>query len=225
MELEKLYNKINYQFNNPELLIKALRHSSYVNETDKGAENNERLEFLGDSVLSLAISHILMEKFPDAKEGKLSRLRAIIVSEKSLYRVAMRLGIGDMILLGKGEERSGGRYKDSILADTMEAIFGAIYLDAGFQKTLEVIRAIFSDVIDRVDEIRYDYKSRLQEMTQKIFGILPKYKVIEEKGPPHKRTFKVALFINNKFIAEAEGNSKKEAEQKVAKEGLDWIKG
>jgi len=224
MELEKLYKSLNYEFNDPKLLINALTHSSFINESGKKIKDNERLEFLGDAVICLAVTHILMDRFPEATEGEMSKLRASIVSENSLYHIAIHLGIGDMLLLGKGEEKSGGREKSSILADAVEAIFGALYLDAGFTKTLEIAKKIFSNLIDNNRSIEYDYKSRLQEKTQKLFGVLPEYRVVEEKGPPHKKVFKVALFINNTLIAELEGNSKKEAEQKLAKEGLNWIK-
>jgi len=224
MELEKLYKSLNYEFNDPKLLINALTHSSFINESGKKIKDNERLEFLGDAVICLAVTHILMDRFPEATEGEMSKLRASIVSENSLYHIAIHLGIGDMLLLGKGEEKSGGREKSSILADAVEAIFGALYLDAGFTRTFMLAKKIFSNLIDNNRSIEYDYKSRLQEETQKLFGVLPEYRVVEEKGPPHKKVFKVALFINNTLIAELEGNSKKEAEQKLAKEGLDWIK-
>ncbi len=224
MELERLYKALNYQFKDPDLLIKALTHSSFINETRKKMESNERLEFLGDAVISLAVTHILMDKLPEAREGEMSKLRASIVSERGLYHIAMDLGIGSLLLLGKGEEKSGGRQKSSILADALEAIFGALYLDAGFPKTLEIAKDIFSHLIDDKRKMAHDYKSRLQEATQKMFGTLPEYRVVEEKGPSHRKAFKVALYIEDKFIAESEGNSKKEAEQKVAKEGLNWIK-
>ncbi len=224
MELERLYKALNYQFKDPALLIKALTHSSFINETRKKMESNERLEFLGDAVISLAVTHILMDKLPEAREGEMSKLRASIVSERGLYHIAMDLGIGSLLLLGKGEEKSGGRRKSSILADALEAIFGALYLDAGFPKTLEIAKDIFSHLIDDKRKMAHDYKSRLQEATQKMFGTLPEYRVVEEKGPSHRKAFKVALYIEDKFIAESEGNSKKEAEQKVAKEGLNWIK-
>ena len=222
MQLKKLYKSLDYEFQNPELLIKALTHSSFQNKRKK--ENNERLEFLGDAVISLAVTHILMERFPRATEGEMSRFRASIVSENSLSSVATNLGVGEMLLLGKGEEKSGGREKDSILADALEAIFGALYLDAGFPRTLKIAKKIFSPLVDNGEKMESDHKSRLQEMTQKLFGTLPEYRVIEEKGPPHKKIFKMALFINKQLIAEAEGSSKKEAEQKLAKEGLNWIR-
>ncbi len=223
MELEKIYKILNYRFQDPELIIKAFTHASYINESNL-TEDNERLEFLGDSVISLAITHLLMEKFPDASEGKLSKLRSALVSEKRLCKMAIKLGIGEMILLGKGEEKTGGRRKSSILADTIEAIFGAIYLDAGFTKALEIVKDIFWEEIKNVDLISLDYKSKLQELTQKKFGVLPEYKLVAEKGPSHYKSFRIALFINNKFIAEAKGKTKKEAEQKAAKEALNWLK-
>lgn len=225
MNLKRLYKKLNHEFNNPYLLVKALTHSSFNKKSGKKIKDNERLEFLGDAVICLAITHILMNRFPAATEGELSRLRASLVSESSLYYIAKDLGLGDMLLLGKGEEKSGGRQKASILADTVEAIFGALYIDAGFSKTLEIAKAMFSRLIADHEIISYDYKSRLQEETQRLFGVLPEYRIVEEKGPPHKKVFKVALFITNRLVVESEGRSKKEAEQKAAKEGLNWIKG
>ncbi len=221
MEIEE---RLGYRFKDKELLLKALRHPSYVNEKKEKIEDNERLEFLGDSVLCLAISHILMDMFPLSKEGKLSKLRAAIVSKRTLAQVARSLDLGNAIFLGKGEEAEGGREKDSILADTVEAIFGAMYLDAGFEKTFSVIKRLFSPFIIQKTRQMFDYKSHLQEITQKRFGILPEYKILSEEGPPHRRIFEVGLFINRRFITAAKGKSKKEAEQKAAKEAIRWIK-
>ncbi len=223
MNIEHLYKKIQYRFKDHALLKQALTHSSYVNETKEKLKDNEILEFLGDAVIELTIRHILIKRFPDAREGKLSRIKASIVSEKGLASIAKKLGIDQLLLLGKGEEKMGGREKDSILADAVEALFGAIYLDAGFSEALRIAEVIFSESIENASPQR-DYKSRLQEEVQKLFGTLPEYRVMEETGPPHKKRFKVGLFLNNQFIAEAEGNSKKEAEKRVAREGLKWIK-
>lgn len=222
MKIEQLYRTIGYKFRDQGLILKALTHPSYVNEVKQKVEHNEVLEFLGDAVIGLAISHLLIKRFPNLREGQLSKLKAAIVSEKNLSNIAKKLGIASMILLGKGEENTGGRRKDSILADTVEAIFGAIYLDAGFDKVLEIVESVF-DLDVFLKNFTEDSKSRLQEEIQKRFGTLPKYKVVEEKGPPHNKEFKIALFINNKLIAEGRGKSKKEAEKEAAMEGLKWL--
>ena len=222
--LQKLTKTLGYTFKEPELLMQAFMHSSYINEqqADLRLEDNERLEFLGDAVLDLAISHILMELFLNAKEGDLSKYRAVIVDEAGLYQIAITLSLGNYLLLGKGEELSKGREKVSILANTVEALLGALYLDAGFDRSLEIIRRLFANQIKRIDthELANDFKSLLQEYTQHTYKTLPTYKLKEESGPPHDKTFKVALHINGEFLAHAEGKSKKEAEQKAAKEAF-----
>ena len=224
MEIKKLYINLGYKFKNHSLLLKALTHSSYLNETKKKRESNEILEFLGDAVLNLAIAHILIKRFPEAKEGELSKLRASIVSEKGLSKIAKKLGLDEIILLGKGEEKAGGRKNISILSDAVEALFGAIYLDAGFSYTFEVVDKIFKEYLEENEEIFKDYKSQLQEEVQKIYKTLPEYRIIEEKGPPHRKTFKVGLFIKGRLVGEGVGGSKKEAEKMAAKEGLKWLK-
>lgn len=226
--LRTLTNALGYTFKDSALLKQAFRHSSYVNEhqTDPHLEDNERLEFLGDAVLDLAISHILMDLFEHAKEGDLSKYRAHIVDEAGLNRIATRLGLGDYLLLGKGEELSKGREKTSILANTVEALLGALYLDAGFDRSLEIIRELFSHQIEEIytDEPTNDFKSLLQEYTQQTYKTLPTYNLKEESGPPHDRRFRVALHINGELLAHAEGRSKKEAEQKAAKEAFYCLK-
>lgn len=226
--LTDLFEKLGYTFKNPDLLGQAFQHASYVNERpEHGLEDNERLEFLGDTVLDLAISHLLMERYPEAPEGELSRYRAMIVDEAGLSKIARRLALGGHILLGKGEELSAGRRKPSILADTMEALLGALYLDAGFDRTLEVIRRLFGPLVERVGspEVISDYKSRLQEHTQKVHRCLPRYILVDESGPPHDRRFRVELWLNGTPLAEGMGKSKKEAEQAAAKEAYQCLAG
>jgi len=225
--LETLCKALGYRFEQPKLLYQAFRHSSYVNErANSDLEDNERLEFLGDAVLELAISHILMELFQRAEEGELSKFRAILVGETGLYQVAQRLGLGDYLLLGRGEEQSHGREKPSILADTTEALMGALYLDAGFPKTMEIIRRLFSPFLEKVGsrEMVQDFKSLLQEYTQQAFKALPKYSMVEEAGPDHDKTFRVSLTLNGRVLAQGEGRSKKEAEQMAAKEAFSCLK-
>jgi ribonuclease-3 len=227
-DLDDLSNRLGYSFKKPELLMEAFRHSSYVNElSDSGLRDNERLEFLGDAVLDLAISHILMEIFHESKEGDLSKYRATVVNEAGLCRVAQALELGDFLMLGRGEEMSGGREKTSILANTTEALLGALYLDAGFDKTKEIVQELFSPLIRKIDSGRApnDYKSELQEYTQGVYKTRPEYVLVEESGPAHDKTFRVALRLDGKVMAEAKGKSKKEAEQKAAKEALPCLRG
>ena len=214
---------LGYTFKQPYLLAEAFRHASYVNErVNSNLRDNERLEFLGDAVLDLAVSDILMELFHDAKEGDLSKQRASVVDERGLCHVARELGLGDYLLLGKGEELSLGREKSSILANTMEALIGALYLDAGFTKTKEIIHRLFLPLLGKADpgEELNDFKSLLQEYTQERYKTRPEYLLADDSGPAHDKTFRVALCLNKKIIAEGVGKSKKEAEQGAAKEAF-----
>lgn len=226
-DFEVLSKKIGYRFKNPELLVQAFSHSSYVNEQNNPEfKDNERLEFLGDAVLDLAISHILMGRFKDASEGELSKFRAMVVDESGLFHVALTLGLGRYLLLGKGEEQSRGREKPSILADTTESVIGAVYLDGGFDKALKMIRRTFADLLEKVGtyELHSDFKSLLQEFTQQTRKTLPRYQIVEESGQAHKKTFKIALILKGKKISEGEGSSKKEAEQNAAREAFFCLK-
>ncbi|RJR26428.1 MAG: ribonuclease III [Desulfobacteraceae bacterium] len=219
--IENLRAIIDYRFERLELLKQAFCHASYAHEyPDSAPGDNERLEFLGDAVLDLAVGHMLMELFPSAREGELSKLRAFLVSEAGLCRIARDLGLGEMLLLGKGEEASGGRDKPSILADTLEALIGALYMDAGFKKTMQVLRNVFKPLLDEISGERFvsDFKSLLQEHTQPIYKTLPQYHLLEESGPSHDKTFKVSVMLNGRILAQGTGKSKKEAEQQAAKE-------
>jgi ribonuclease III len=225
-DMTELSERLEYQFNNPELLAQAFRHASYVNEVgDCDLKDNETLEFLGDAVLDLAIGHILMELFKSANEGELSKCRASVVSERGLFDLSRELRLGDYLLLGRGEELSGGREKPSILANTLEALVGAIYLDGGFLRTREIIHKLFISTIERmeIETLRSDYKSLLQEFTQQKFKSRPDYLLLSETGPAHERTFRIAIYLNGELKAEGEGRSKKEAEQEAAKEALGWL--
>lgn len=225
--IEDLAPRLGYTFSKPELLENAFRHASYVNElVDPGLQDNERLEFLGDAVLDLAVSHILMELYRDAREGDLSKYRAFVVNERGLYQVAKGLGLGEYLLLGKGEESTGGRDKPSILADTMEAVIGALYLDAGFGKTLEIVQTLFQPLLQKFDagEAADDFKSLLQEYTQEAFKMRPEYLLVDESGPAHDRTFRVTVSLGGRAVAGGEGKSKKEAEQRAAKEAFLCLK-
>ncbi len=224
---KRLEEGLGYAFHNPELMVRAFCHASYVNEQVNGdLEDNERLEFLGDAVLDLAVSHLLMRYFEDAREGDLSKFRAMLVDEAGLYVVAQRLGLGDYLLLGKGEEQSLGREKPSILADTTEALLGAIYLDGGFDRAMEMIEDLFFPLLERVAsrERVHDFKSLLQEYTQQTCKTLPRYRIIRETGPAHDRSFHVGLSLMGKPLTEGEGRSKKEAEQNAAREAFFLLK-
>ncbi len=214
---------LGYTFKQSYLLAETFRHASYVNErVNSNLRDNERLEFLGDAVLDLAISHILMELFQDAKEGDLSKQRASVVDERGLYQVAKELRLGDYLLLGKGEDLSHGREKPSILANTLEALIGALYLDAGFARTKEIINRLFTPLLGKIDsgEEVNDSKSLLQEYTQETYKTRPEYLLVDESGPAHDKIFRVALYLNRKIIAEGSGKSKKEAEQRAAREAF-----
>jgi len=222
-DVNELYKKLGYIFKQPDLIAEAFRHSSYTNELGNlDLRDNERFEFLGDAVLDLAIGHILMELLPDAKEGDLSKYRAIVVSEKGLYQVAKELGLGEYLLLGRGEELTYGREKPSILANTIEALIGALYLDAGFTVTKEIIHRLFSPLLGKIELERAaeDYKSLVQEYTQQKYKTRPDYVHVRESGPAHNKIFRVALSLDGKIIAEGEGKTKKEAEQEAAREAF-----
>ena len=207
-------------FSDQALGLSALTHKSYTNEhRGECAADNERLEFLGDAVIDLAISHRLMERFPTATEGELSKLRALIVNEEGLARIARHIGLGDLLLLGRGEELTGGRTKNSVLADALEAVIGAVYLANGWQKVMELVDHHFAAALEGVADGRsgYDYKTRLQEEIQNRLRLAPKYRVISETGPDHEKTFEVEVAVNPDLTARGTGRSKKEAEQAAAR--------
>jgi len=226
-KFEALYEVLGYEFEDTDLVVQAFRHSSYVNEqAGVGLEDNERLEFLGDAVLDLAVSHLLMERNGGANEGDLSRFRSMVVDEAGLHDVASRLELGRYLLLGKGEDQSLGRQKPSILANVTEALIGAIYLDGGFDVAKRVVERVFAPLLEKVgtDDLVQDFKSLLQEFTQQAFKSLPKYRLTEETGPAHDKVFRIALAVNGIVLAEGMGKSKKEAEQRAAKEAFSRLK-
>jgi len=211
---------LGYRFKNSALLKTALTHSSYANESS--TESNERLEFLGDAVLGLVVARILYDKHPKASEGKLSKQRSAIVSRVNFARFTREIGLDRQIMLGKGEERTGGRERESNLAGAFEAVIGAIYLDGGYRKVFNVISRLLRDSIGEKD-IFTDYKTKLQEIAQKKYKRIPVYKVVFEEGPPHKKCFHVEVKVLRKVLGLGTGNSKKEAEQSAAKEGLSKL--
>ena len=208
-----------------EQLTAALRHSSFVNEQPQTSiTSNERLEFLGDAVLNLAISHLLMERYPDLTEGELSRNRAQLVNETELAAIAREIGLGPHLLLGKGEALTDGREKNSILADATEAVIAAIYIDGGFDAAFGFVENQFRERLRSTNRTRYetDYKSMLQERVQSIYHEVPRYEVVDEIGPDHDKTFRVQMTVAG-ITAEGDGKSKKMAEQEAARAGLDLL--
>lgn len=210
-------DKLNYKFKCGDMLRTALTHSSYANEYL--VESNERLEFLGDAILGFVVAKELCSMFPDSSEGELSKLKGAIVSRSNFSRYAKTLGIGEHMLLGKGEESTGGRERDSNLAGAFEAVVAAAYLDGGGEKVFEFISRLVKDCVER-GEIFSDYKGKLQEISQKKFHQMPEYSIMSEEGPLHDRRFHIKVKVASKFGGEGTGKSKKEAEQAAAKEAL-----
>jgi ribonuclease III len=218
----ELEEKIHYRFKDIELLDESLRHSSYVNEQDRsGMKDNERLEFLGDAVLNLIVGHMLMQSFPELKEGELSRIRAQLVNEKRLAAMARNISLGRHLKLGRGELQTDGRGKPSILADAFEAVLAAVYLVGGFDAAFQLVEDRFSSLIQSqgLDMTALDYKSRLQELVQTKQNGMPIYTVTGEIGPDHEKTFRVQLEAGD-LTTEGEGRSKKMAEQNAAKKAI-----
>ncbi|MBP9682649.1 MAG: ribonuclease III [Bacteriovorax sp.] len=206
------------KINNPKLLEEALTHRSYLNESKIKVSSNERLEFLGDSILSFAVSTYLFKTYPEYNEGKLTNLRSLLVNTKTLAEISKECDLGSRLRLSKGEEESGGRHNQSLLADTFEAYIGALYLDQG---TEEAEKFILSSVIPRTEDfiqknMLKDPKSRLQEFVQSKKQFSPLYKVLAEEGPAHARKFTVGVFVNEELIGEGKGKSKQEAEEQAA---------
>lgn len=224
--LTSLEQRLGLSFTVKDLALTAVTHKSYCNEhKDLPLEDNERLEYLGDAVVDLAIGHRLMERFPKANEGELSKLRALIVNEEGLGRLARALGVGEVLLLGRGEELTGGRDKISLLADAFEAIIGALYLSDGMTAVMHFIDRVFAEALDGVAVGRQgqDYKSLLQEEGQSLFKVSPRYRVVGETGPDHEKIFEVEVSIGPETFARSTGRSKKEAEQAAAKDTLSIL--
>ena len=211
------------QFTNEQLLIQSFTHSSYVNEhRKKQHEDNERLEFLGDAVLELSVSQYLYKKYPLMSEGDLTKIRAAIVCEPSLVMFANELQFGETVLLGKGEEMTGGRTRPALLADAFEAFIGALYLDQGLQVVLTFLE---KNVFPKIDAGAFshvmDFKSQLQEYIQRDNSSVLEYKILQEEGPAHDRTFITQVSLNDQILGEGSGKSKKEAEQNAAQIALE----
>lgn len=219
-----LETDLGYRFRDRTLLARALTHPSCaLEEGGPGDEDNQRLEFLGDAVLELCISHILYQRRPDMNEGELTRLRADLVNGRKLAALARSLGLGEVLRLGRGEAQTGGADRESNLADALEALLGAAYLDGGFDAALVMVRALYEAEILRAEnrgETR-DPKTALQEERQAQGRSLPDYRVLGAKGPPHQRCFEVGVYLDGALAAQGTGRSKKEAEQMAARSALE----
>lgn len=222
-KLKDFEKELGYSFKKKDLLFRALTHKSFANECNLPQhDNNERYEFLGDAVLELSISHILVSRFPESSEGDLSKIRAAVVNETQLAEIARGIGLGKYMNLGKGEEMTGGRDKPSLLSDAYEAVLGSIYIDRGFEKVKKVIGSHFDEILKHAGKKDFykDYKTRLQEVSQSEFKTIPKYKMVSESGPDHRKLFEVNLYIAKNLYGVGRGHSKKIAEQNAAQEAL-----
>ncbi len=224
--MERLEQRLDYTFRDRSYLETALTHSSYANEQPQKLHSNERLEFLGDAVLGFCAAKTICRLYPDMPEGGMTRLRAELVCEASLHQVALALDLGDYIRLGKNEQCNGGRTRTSILADCVEAIIAAIYLDGGLEPAERFIsERILKDVQAGHRPARTDYKTQLQEIFQRAGGAAPVYSIIGESGPDHDKTFVASVALHDGATVTGEGKSKKEAEQAAAKAALEKLKG
>jgi ribonuclease-3 len=224
--LELLEKKLCYEFTDRGLLMEALTHKSFHFENKgKSGGFNERLEFLGDSVLGLAVAGELFSMPGVLDESVMSMIKSYVVSGEVISEVALGLGLGDFLLLGKGEDDSGGRQKRSVLANAMEAVIGAVYADAGYKEARSLVLRLFGRKIEGAMEsdIYKDFKSELQEVSQEIFSELPEYRVAEEEGPEHEKTFSVEVLIRGKLYGSGKGTNKKEAQQAAAREALEGL--
>lgn len=221
-----LEEKLGYRFKNRALLENAMQHSSYANEhRGAGMGSNERLEFLGDAVLGMVTAEYLYRRHPDLPEGDLTRIRAALVCEESLHEVALRLGLGKHLKLGRGEEQGGGRERPSILADATESVFAAVYLDGGMEAAAELIHRVLLDKEreEAVEERRRDYKTELQELVQRRSNQTLQYELVSASGPDHAKVFTSRVLLNGQPIGKGQGHSKKEAEQAAAHAGLTTL--
>jgi ribonuclease III len=226
MILDRLQERLGYTFGDLAILLQALTHKSFGHEFFQekpiALRDNERLEFLGDAILDVVVSDILLEAFPNANEGQLSKMRAAVVNEKTLAQLAKSIQIQDCVRLGKGETQTGGNEKASILSSTFEALIAAIYLDGGFNAVYPVVRHVFAPLFAEERELMafYDHKTQLQEIIQARWKVTPSYHLIEAHGPDHAKIFEIEVKMNGKTLAVARGSSKKEAEQNAARAAI-----
>lgn len=224
--LNNLERSLKIDFQNKDLLAQAMVHRSFLNENPNSSlSSNERMEFLGDAVLSFVISDFLYARFPHYQEGDLTNLRSRIVRTTSLAQIAKKLRLGDYLLMGRGEEESGGKQKASLLANSVEALIGAVYLDQGVKAADSFIKQEFSSLIEKLVKKpkAKDFKSTLQEKVQSETKTAPAYRTLKASGPPHSRTFTIGVFLKRKLVAEGRGNNKQEAEQKAAQAALEKL--
>ncbi|NPA81279.1 MAG: ribonuclease III [Epsilonproteobacteria bacterium] len=219
-EIKELEKSLDYQFKNRDLIIEALTHKSY-----KKSYNNERLEFLGDAVIDLIVGEYLFKKFSKVNEGELSKLRASLVNEKGLEKLAKKIDLGQYIFISLAEENNHGREKPSLLSNAFEAMIGAIYLESGLEKAKEIVLRLLEEVYPKIDlkSVFKDYKTTLQELTQARFGTTPEYSLIGAFGPDHKKEFEIEVSVKGRKLATARGKSKKDAQQKAAQKALEIL--
>ncbi len=229
MKLQRLQERLGYTFGDRAILLQALTHTSYGHEYLQkkpiALRDNERLEFLGDAILDVVVSDILLESFPNSNEGQLSKMRAAVVNEKTLAQLAHSISLHEVIRLGKGESQTGGNLKASILSSTFEALIAAIYLDGGFNAVYPVVRHLFAPFFAEERELIsfYDHKTQLQEIVQAKWKVTPTYHVLKTHGPEHAKVFEVEVRMNGKILAVAQGSSKKEAEQNAARAAIETV--
>jgi len=223
-DFSQLEKKLEVQFNDKDLLVQAFAHRSYLNEnSDFKLDNNERLEFLGDAILEHVVTEHLFLEYPEKPEGELTNLRAALVNSKMLFKLAKELGFNDYLLLSAGEIKENGKARQYILANTFEAFIGSLYLDQGIGACAKFIKKHLLKELPVIikENLFKDSKSKFQERAQERAGITPAYRVLEEKGPDHKKTFTVGVYLNDELIAEGKGLSKQEAESEAAKKALE----
>jgi ribonuclease-3 len=224
--LPELESAINYSFTDRTLVVEALTHRSFLNEAgNRTTRDNERLEFFGDAVIDFFLSRALLDRFPDCREGDLTRIRASLVGEESLGNLARRIGLGRYLRMGRGEEKSGGREKRSILDDAYEALLAAVYLDGGAAPLESLVEAHFGPLLENgaVPSLGRDCKTEFQELAQSVYGTVPRYIHKVPEGPDHARIFAVQVFIGEEPFGEGSGRTKKEAEQEAARVGLERL--
>ncbi|HLC18422.1 MAG TPA: ribonuclease III [Thermodesulfobacteriota bacterium] len=225
--LQEFNRAFEYPIKDPELLVKVFTHRSFLNEPGGGRlESNERLEFLGDAILAAVISHMLYVEFPEVDEGKLTRLRARLVNKRTLAELAKEVGLDRYLLLGKGEASTGGRDNPTILAGVFEALMAALYLDSGFKDSFTYIEDLFGPLLEGAhrEPGHFDYKPQLQELSQKLFKSPPRYRLVKESGPPHKKTFEIEVSVNGEALGTGTARKKKDAEQAAAAEALGRLR-
>lgn len=229
MNIERLQERLGYRYGDRGILLQALTHTSYghefLNDKPLALRDNERLEFLGDAILDVVVSDLLLETFPNANEGQLSKMRAAVVNEKTLAQVAKSISLQDVIRLGKGESATGGNTKPSILSSAFEALIASIYLDGGYNAVYPVVRHLFSPLFSEEQDLMafHDHKTQLQEVVQAKHKVTPTYHLIQTHGPDHAKTFEVEVRMNGKILAMATGSSKKEAEQNAARAAIQTV--